>query len=182
MQQSKFTVFLFISSAEELLNNLELKNYSQIFVLCDENTHRFCWPILEDVLEKQGISYDLHVEAAGEATKDWRVCLNIWEKLSEAKADRQTLFVNLGGGMITDLGAFIASVYKRGIPFIHLPTSLLGMTDAAIGGKCGIDFMHYKNQLGLFAQAEAIIIYPPFLKTLSIDERKSGFAEVLKHA
>lgn len=182
MQQSKFTVPLFISSAEELLNNLELKNYSQIFVLCDENTHRFCWPILEDVLEKQGISYDLHVEAAGEATKDWRVCLNIWEKLSEAKADRQTLLLNLGGGMVSDLGAFVASVYKRGIPFIHLPTSLLAMTDAAIGGKCGIDFMNYKNQLGLFAQAEAILIYPPFLKTLSTDERKSGFAEVLKHA
>lgn len=182
MQQSNFPVPLFISSAEELLDNLELKNYSQIFVLCDENTHRFCWPILEEVLMKQKHRFTLHVEAAGEATKDWRVCLNIWEKLSKANADRQTLLLNLGGGMLSDLGAFVASIYKRGVPFIHLPTSLLAMTDAAIGGKCGIDFMNYKNQLGLFAQAEAILIYPLFLKTLSIDERKSGFAEVLKHA
>ena len=182
MQQSNFSKPQIIHSASKLLSSIEIDKYSRLFILCDENTHRFCWPILEEVLQKQNVVYDFHVEAAGEATKDWRVCLNIWEKLSEAKADRQTLFVNLGGGMITDLGAFIASVYKRGIPFIHLPTSLLGMTDAAIGGKCGIDFMHYKNQLGLFAQAKAILIYPPFLKTLSIDERKSGFAEVLKHA
>ncbi|MEX2380395.1 MAG: 3-dehydroquinate synthase family protein [Vicingaceae bacterium] len=170
------------TSFEEGFGQLNLSGFSRVFVLCDENTHRFCWPILEDVIEKQGISYDLHVEAAGEASKNWRVCLEIWEKLSEAKADRQTLFINLGGGMITDLGAFVASVYKRGIPFIHLPTSLLGMTDAAIGGKCGIDFLHFKNQLGLFAQAESILIYPPFLKTLPTDERRSGFAEVLKHA
>jgi 3-dehydroquinate synthase len=108
--------------------------------------------------------------------------LEIWEKLGNSNADRHTLFINLGGGMITDLGAFVASVYKRGIPFIHLPTSLLAITDAAIGGKCGIDFMHYKNQLGLFAQAESILIYPPFLKSLPTDERRSGFAEVLKHA
>jgi len=182
MQQSNFSKPQIIHSVVKLLSSIEIDKYSRLFILCDENTHRFCWPILEEVLLKQNVVYDLHVEAAGEATKDWRVCLNIWEKLSEAKADRQTLFVNLGGGMITDLGGFIASVYKRGIPFIHLPTSLLGMTDAAIGGKCGIDFMHFKNQLGLFAQAKAILIYPPFLKTLSIDERKSGFAEVLKHA
>lgn len=182
MQQSNFSKPQIIHSAAKLLSSIEIDKFSRLFILCDENTHRFCWPILEEVLLKQNVVYDLHVEAAGEATKDWRVCLNIWEKLSEAKADRQMLFVNLGGGMITDLGAFIASVYKRGIPFIHLPTSLLAMTDAAIGGKCGIDFMNYKNQLGLFAQAEAILIYPPFLKTLSTDERKSGFAEVLKHA
>lgn len=182
MQQSKFPRPQLIHSAEELLNKMEPKKYSRLFVLCDQNTHRLAWPILEELIEKQDISYDLHVEAAGEASKDWRVCLDIWEKLSNAKADRQTLFINLGGGMITDLGAFVASVYKRGIPFIHLPTSLLAMTDAAIGGKCGIDFMHYKNQLGLFAQAESILIYPPFLKTLPTDECRSGFAEVLKHA
>lgn len=182
MQQSKFPSPKIIHSAEELLSSIEFDNYSRLFVFCDENTHRDCWPILEVVLKKQKLSYDLHVEAAGEASKDWRVCLDIWEKLSDANADRQTLFINLGGGMITDLGAFVASVYKRGIHFIHLPTSLLAMTDAAIGGKCGIDFMHYKNQLGLFAQAESILIHPPFLKTLPTDERRSGFAEVLKHA
>ena len=182
MQNSNFPKPQLIHSAEALLNSIEINKYSRLFILCDENTHRFCWPILEEALIKQKHRFTLHVEAAGEATKDWRVCLNIWEKLSKENADRQTLLLNLGGGMVSDLGAFVASIYKRGIPFIHLPTSLLAMTDAAIGGKCGIDFMHFKNQLGLFARAEAILIYPPFLKTLSTDERKSGFAEVLKHA
>lgn len=182
MQQSTFPKPQIIHSAEELFSLIQGHSYSRIFVLCDENTHQLAWPIIEEQFVKHAVDYELHVEAAGEASKDWRVCMDIWEKLSNGRADRRTLFLNLGGGMITDLGAFVASVYKRGLAFIHLPTSLLGMTDAAIGGKCGIDFMNYKNQLGLFSAASSILIYPPFLKTLPIDERKSGFAEVLKHA
>ena len=97
-------------------------------------------------------------------------------------SDRKTLFVNLGGGVISDLGAFAASVYKRGIDFINIPTSLLGMIDASIGGKCGIDFRFFKNQLGLFRFSKANFVFPNFLKTLPETELYSGLAEAIKHA
>lgn len=171
----------FINSLAPLTSFLKTKKFSQLLILCDTNTHEKVFPLVQKELAGFVEPVVLYVEA-GEASKSWEICLSLWEKMSQLNVDRKSLLINLGGGMITDLGAFVASVYKRGIPFVHLPTSLLGMTDAAIGGKCGIDFLNYKNQLGLFAKAEAIFIYPPFLETLAVEELKSGFAEVLKHA
>jgi len=171
-----------IDSLLPLKAHLKALNFSELFVLCDENTKSAVYPSLKSVFEDEAWNVQLLTVAAGEQSKDWRVCLEIWGKMSGLNADRKALMLNVGGGMIADLGAFVASIYKRGISFVQLPTSLLGMTDAAIGGKCGIDFLNYKNQLGLFAEPKAIFIYPPFLESLPKVELKSGFAEVLKHA
>ena len=118
---------------------------------------------------------------SGELHKNIDTCQLIWAKLTVVNADRKGLFINLGGGVIGDMGGFAASCYKRGIPFIQMPTTLLAMVDASVGGKTGIDFMGFKNQLGLFTEPEAVFICPVFLKTLPQRELTSGFAEVIKH-
>lgn len=153
---------------------------SQIFILCDENTHQYCAPILLGNLTTNIPIEILEIEA-GEEMKTIETAINLWEILTEYEADRKALIINLGGGVITDLGGFVASTYKRGIDFIHLPTSLLSMCDASIGGKTGIDHLFHKNIVGTFANPKGIFIYPKFLETLPFIELRSGFAEMLKH-
>jgi 3-dehydroquinate synthase len=119
---------------------------------------------------------------AGEENKVLEVCFQVWETLTEAGFGRHDLLINLGGGMVTDLGGFVASVYKRGLAFINVPTTLLAMVDAAVGGKTGIDFAGYKNQIGTFRAAQATYIDTGFLHTLPSQEWANGFAELLKHA
>lgn len=153
---------------------------SQIFILCDENTHQYCAPILLGNLTTNSPIEILEIEA-GEEMKTIETAINLWEILTEYEADRKALIINLGGGVITDLGGFVASTYKRGIDFIHLPTSLLSMCDASIGGKTGIDHLFHKNIVGTFANPKGIFIYPKFLETLPFIELRSGFAEMLKH-
>lgn len=119
---------------------------------------------------------------AGENYKTLSTCEKIWQQLLECGADRNALLINLGGGVITDMGGFMASLYKRGIDFINIPTTLLAMTDAAIGGKTGIDFLAIKNTLGTFQEAQHTFIFPDFLNTLPDIELLSGYAEIIKHA
>lgn len=153
----------------------------KIAILVDENTHDHC-------LEFLITGFDALAEAevimlpAGEENKVLEVCFQVWETLTEAGFGRQDLLINLGGGMVTDLGGFVASVYKRGLAFIHIPTSLLAMVDAAVGSKTGIDFAGFKNQIGTFAAAQATYIDTGFLQTLPTEEWANGFAELLKHA
>lgn len=163
------------------LNNFinELKP-SKLFILVDENTHEHCLPTLLANLETE-IPFEIIEIEAGEELKTIETATQLWEILSEFQTDRKALMMNLGGGVITDLGGFVASTYKRGIKFINLPTTLLGMCDASIGGKTGIDHQFLKNIVGTFAQPEQIFVYPEFLKTLSFEELRSGFAEMLKH-
>ena len=163
------------------LNNFinELKP-SKLFILVDENTHEHCLPTLLGNLETE-IPFEIIEIEAGEELKTIETAAQLWEILSEFQTDRKALMMNLGGGVITDLGGFVASTYKRGIKFINLPTTLLGMCDASIGGKTGIDHQFLKNIVGTFAQPEQIFVYPEFLKTLSFEELRSGFAEMLKH-
>lgn len=161
---------------------LKQKNPSNLFLLVDRNTKEHCLNTFLAALsafDREAIV--LEVEA-GEKSKDLSVCSELWNELTSHKADRYALLINLGGGMVTDLGGFVASIYKRGIAFINVPTSLLGMIDASIGGKCGIDFKHYKNQLGVFQTALSTLIYTEFLETLPQLELNSGFAEAIKHA
>ncbi|TXF79401.1 3-dehydroquinate synthase [Chryseobacterium sp.] len=153
---------------------------SKLFILVDENTHHFCLPTLLANLETE-ISFEIIEIAAGEEMKTLETATQLWEILSEFEADRKSLFMNLGGGVVTDLGGFVASTYKRGIKFINIPTTLLGMCDASIGGKTGIDHLFLKNVIGTFADAEHIFVFPEFLNTLSFEELRSGFAEMLKH-
>ncbi|MEN9700640.1 MAG: hypothetical protein RLZZ301_1838 [Bacteroidota bacterium] len=154
---------------------------SKIAILVDENTHDHCLEFLLTGFPALAEA-EVILLPAGEENKVLEVCFQVWETLTDAQFDRQSLLINLGGGMVTDLGGFVASVYKRGIDFIQIPTSLLAMVDAAIGGKTGIDLANYKNQLGTFQHPSGIYIDPGFLTSLPIDEWRNGFAELLKHA
>lgn len=156
------------------------KPFSKVFILVDENTHEYCLPILLGNLETN-IQFEILEIEAGEEMKNIQTANQLWEILTEMQADRKALLINLGGGVITDMGGFVASTYKRGIQFINIPTTLLSMCDASIGGKTGIDLMHYKNMVGTFSFPEQIFVYPRFLDTLPAKELKSGFAEMLKH-
>jgi 3-dehydroquinate synthase len=133
----------------------------------------------------QNISTDVPIEVieieAGEENKNLSVCHEIWKTLSDLGADRKTLIINLGGGVVTDLGGFIASTFRRGIDFIHVPTSLLGMVDASLGGKNGVDLGHLKNQIGTIVLPKMVLVIPDFLKTLPTEEYRSGLAEMIKH-
>ena len=155
-------------------------NPSKIFILVDENTHEYCLPTLLGNLETHAPFEIIEIEA-GEESKNIQTTVQLWEILAEFEADRKSLMLNLGGGMVSDLGGFVSSAYKREIKFINIPTTLLAMVDASIGGKTGIDHQFYKNIIGTFSHPEAVFIFPPFLKTLSKKEIRSGFAEMLKH-
>ncbi len=161
----------------ELAKILSDIDYSSLFVLTDKNTNVNCTPLLNNT----DVNFIEITVEEGEHNKNWNKVSEITSELMEYRADRHSLLVNLGGGMITDLGGFVASVYKRGIRFIHIPTTLLAMVDAAIGGKNGINFNGIKNQLGCIRQPEAVYINPVFLTTLPEKEHLSGLAEMLKH-
>ena len=152
---------------------------SQVFILTDENVAPFWLPELEYWLGCEN-AIEIVIRS-GEQYKNLQTVQRIWKTLMKHHADRNALLINLGGGTITDLGGFAASTYKRGIRFINVPTTLLAMVDAAIGGKTGIDFGGAKNQIGTFAQAEEVLIDPVFLTTLSQREILSGMVEMLKY-
>lgn len=157
---------------------IEGKKYSEIAVLVDENTQRDCYPVISENLP----DHHLIEIKSGESNKNIKTCITIWEEMTRHTFDRNALVINLGGGVIGDMGGFCASTYKRGIDFINIPTTLLAQVDASIGGKLGIDFQGLKNHIGMFREPEKIFIYTSFLKTLSRRELRSGFAEVIKHS
>lgn len=164
-------------SSQGLGNYLRHQGYSRIFVLTDENTAIACWPLLSSQL-----SGATHFSVkGGERFKSLSTCEAVWQRLSDERADRGAVLVNLGGGLIGDLGGFSAACYKRGISFVQVPTTLLSMVDASVGAKTGVNFAHFKNQVGAFKEPDAVFIDPVFLKTLSEQEVRSGFAEMLKH-
>jgi len=154
--------------------------FSSIFILVDENTDQFC---LEIFIKKSGIKlFNKIIIASGEDNKNIDTCVSIWDQLNSYKADRKSLLINLGGGVLTDIGGFAASTYLRGIKFINIPTTLLGMVDAAHGGKTGIDFKLLKNQIGVFNEPIEVLLDNEYLKTLSKEEFINGYAEVVKHS
>lgn len=153
-------------------------SYSDVGVLVDENTLQHCYSLIKDFLPKHHV---VQIQS-GELNKNLDTCSFIWQKITDAGFDRKSLWVNVGGGVIGDMGGFCASTYKRGIDFINIPTTLLAQVDAAVGGKLGIDFQGFKNHIGLFKDPLKVFISPNFLKTLSTRELRSGFAEVIKHS
>lgn len=167
------------SSFQNLLKN-DYSNSNKV-ILVDENTHDFC---LEYLLTNFDELADAEVMLlpVGEENKVMAVCFQVFEALSEYKIGRKDVIINLGGGLVTDMGGFVASIYKRGIDFINIPTSLLAMVDASIGGKTGIDLGAHKNQLGAFTNPKALFIDTTFLETLPDEEMLNGYAEMLKHA
>jgi len=162
---------------ENSLTSFSFTDYSQIAILVDENTKRDCF----SKLPKLDNSIIIEIKS-GEENKNINTCNFIWEQLTKYNFDRNSLLINLGGGVIGDMGGFCASTYKRGIDFIQIPTTLLAMVDASIGGKLGINFNVLKNQIGIFSYPKTVLINPLFLETLPDNQLKSGFAEVVKHA
>lgn len=149
------------------------------FILVDENTYHNCYPLLKEIFASQ-VPGTIVIKS-GEVNKTLETCHLIWERMTFSNATRDSLLINLGGGAICDLGGFAASIYKRGIDFIHIPTTLLAQVDASVGGKTGVNFDSFKNQLGTFTNPLLVCIYPGFLKTLPQRHIKNGFAEVIKH-
>lgn len=163
--------------AETLAAFLSTKNYTRIFVTADTKTKRYCYPILKALLP----AHQVIAVPAGEAHKTLATCEKIWDAMTQAQLDRHALAINIGGGVIGDMGGFCASLYKRGIDFIQIPTTLLSQVDASVGGKLGIDFRGLKNHIGVFTMPRQVLIDPVFLKTLPPRELRSGFAEIVKH-
>lgn len=159
---------------------LDKEFHSKIFILVDSNTKKFCLPLF---LEKAKLSSEVDIIEieAGEIFKNIETCNQLWNKLSEKGADRKSLMINLGGGVITDMGGFVASTFKRGLKFINIPTTLLSMVDASVGGKTGVDLGPLKNQIGLFSNPEMVLVDMDFLKTVAEREMRSGLAEIIKY-
>jgi 3-dehydroquinate synthase len=169
----------FFSGIAELNSALStlISPYSATFILCDEHTEKHCLPLISSAVPHA----HLITIQSGELHKNIDSCEQIWSRLTAKAADRRSLLINLGGGVITDMGGFAASCYKRGIDFINIPTTLLAMIDASVGGKTGIDFHGLKNQIGLFSEARSVLICPDFLHTLDQRQLRSGLAEIIKH-
>lgn len=154
---------------------------SKKFILVDGNTRQYCLPLLLDAVPALQHAFLIEVEA-GEKSKSIDTIVQVWNQLTHAGADRNSILVNLGGGVVTDIGGFAASTFMRGIDFINVPTTLLAMVDASAGGKNGINFGGFKNHVGTFDEPKAVFVSPLFLTTLPEAETRSGFAEVIKHA
>lgn len=170
----------FESNFEALKTLVESGKYSKVFILADENTSEICLPVFQSLMDDFA-DFDLIETSAGEENKNIDFCIGIWKTLLDFEADRKSLMINLGGGVITDMGGFIASTYKRGIDFINVPTTLLSQVDASVGGKTGIDIDNVKNMVGTFTLPQMVFIETTFLKTLPQRELLSGFAEMIKH-
>ncbi len=155
-------------------------SYDRLFILVDENTQRECLELL--LATKLVDTARIIVIPSGEKNKNIEILAKVWEYLSLHEATRQSLLINLGGGLLTDLGGFAAATFKRGIQFINIPTTLLSMVDAAVGGKTGINFRGLKNEIGAFAPADFVLLDTEFLKSLSHENILSGYAEMVKHA
>lgn len=163
-----------------LSNLIALKNYSTIFILVDENTFEHCYPKFIQKLDTDKRIEVIEIES-GEINKNLETCIGVWNAVTELGGDRKSLLITLGGGVITDLGGFVASCFKRGIDFVNIPTTLLSMVDASVGGKTGVDLGVLKNQIGLFANPEMVIVDNDYLTTVTEREIKSGTAEIIKY-
>lgn len=180
IQAVNHTIFFNENCYNYLANLLVAKSFSKVFVLVDENTSQHCLPSFLPNLVTE-VEIEIIELEAGEQFKNIETCVDIWSALIDLGADRKSLVLNLGGGVVTDLGGFIACTFKRGIEFINIPTTLLGMVDAAIGGKNGVDLGNLKNQIGIIREPKAVLVDTSFLETLPADEMRSGLAEMLKH-
>ncbi len=155
-------------------------NYSSVFILVDDNTLTHCYPKFAPLFITDKKIEIIQVDP-GEIHKNLDTCIAVWNAMTELGADRKSVLITLGGGVVTDLGGFVASTFKRGIDFINIPTTLLSMVDASVGGKTGVDLGVLKNQIGVFANPQMVLIDPEYLYTLPAREIRSGTAEIIKY-
>ena len=161
-----------------LSSYLTENNYSHVAIVVDEYTNKYCLPLISSLLPAK---FTKILIKSGEDNKTLQTCERIWDAMTKANMDRHGLLINLGGGVIGDMGGFCASTYKRGIDFIQIPTTLLAQVDASVGGKLGIDFQSFKNHIGVFQLPKTVLIDPNFIKTLPERQKLSGYAEIIKH-
>ncbi len=180
IQAATYPIHFDENAYQELNKFIKNKNYSSIFILVDDNTLEHCYPRFIQFVESTKPIEVIQINP-GEVYKNIETCVGVWNVMTELGADRQSLLVALGGGVITDLGGFVAATFKRGIDFINVPTTLLSMVDASIGGKTGVDLGVLKNQVGVFANPQMILIDPEYLHTVTPREIRSGTAEVIKY-
>jgi len=180
IQSNTYTIYFNETSFLYLENLLQPNVYSKIFVLVDENTNEQCLPYFLSNLPTE-IEIEIIEIEAGEENKNMYTCIDLWHTLIDLEADRKSILLNLGGGVITDIGGFVASTFKRGIDFINIPTTLLAMVDASVGGKTGVDLGNLKNQIGVINEPKSVVILTKFLETLPSNQMRSGLAEMLKH-
>lgn len=173
---------IFIENGLNSLNSfIKEKHFSKVFFLVDSTTEELCLPLVLAKLPNVK-DYDIIAIDPGEENKNIDFCIGIWKMLLDFEADRNSLLVNVGGGVVSDMGSFAAATFKRGIAFVQIPTTLLSQVDASVGGKTGIDIDEVKNCIGTFTQPQAVVIDPVFLNTLPERHLVSGFAEMIKHA
>ncbi|PCI08335.1 MAG: 3-dehydroquinate synthase [Flavobacteriaceae bacterium] len=180
IQSDNYLIHFNNNSYTELNSYLANNVPTKIVVLVDENSHEHCYPIFIQQVETTAEIEIIEIES-GEENKNIETCISLWNILTELGADRKSLMINLGGGVITDMGGFVASTFKRGINFINIPTTLLSMVDASAGGKTGVDLGVLKNQVGMFSNPEMVLIDSQYLTTVSEREIRSGMAEVIKY-
>lgn len=172
---------LFGENGYEFLNRIiEENKYSNIFILLDTHSNEYCLPRFLPFLATDKTIEIIEIEP-GESEKNINTCVELWSILTELGGDRKTLLINVGGGVITDLGGFVASTFKRGIDFVHIPTTLLAMVDASVGGKNGVDLGSLKNQIGVINVPKMVLIDTEYLSTLPQNQMRSGLAEMVKH-
>jgi 3-dehydroquinate synthase len=180
IQANNYPVHFNETGYEKLNQHLKENKYSNLFIIVDSNTNEYCLPKLLPILETD-LTIEIIEFEAGEINKNIETCIEIWNVLTELGADRKTLIINIGGGVVTDLGGFVASTFKRGVDFIHIPTTLLSMVDASVGGKNGVDLGNLKNQIGVINTPKMVLIDTNYLETVPQNEMRSGLAEMLKH-
>ena len=183
IQSDKYSIYIGNEVLQEfncILEDFQWQ-YSKIFIFCDENSSRYCLPHLIEHVPMLIGSELIEIES-GEQNKTLAICNDVWKTIGESNADRNAIIVNLGGGVVCDMGGMIASLYKRGIRFFHIPTTLLSQVDASVGGKLAVDLDGHKNQIGLFKNPDIVLVDSEFLKTLPERHWVSGLAEVCKHA
>lgn len=180
IEKERGSVYADGSQWNRLKAYIESLRPSKVFVIADENTLEHCYPLLQKNLNLNQRATLLQI-SSGEEHKTIESCMKVWELLSNNGADRKSLILNLGGGVVTDLGGFVACTYQRGIEFVNIPTSLLAMVDASVGGKTGVDLGPLKNQIGVIRNPKMVVIDAEFLQTLPTPHFRSGLAEMLKH-
>ena len=180
IKANNYPIYFNENGYEALNSHLKENKYSNLFIIVDTYTNEFCLPKFLPYLETE-LTIEIIEFEAGEHNKNIETCVQIWNVLTELGADRKSLVLNLGGGVVTDLGGFVASTFKRGVDFIHIPTTLLAMVDASVGGKTGVDLGNLKNQIGVINVPKMVLIDTQYLATLPQNEMRSGLAEMLKH-
>lgn len=181
IKSTSYSIYIGEKSFDALNTFLTKNKYSNYYIICDEHTFEFCLPTLLFHAPLLNDAEIIELES-GEDKKTLETCLQVWGALTDTGADKKSLVINLGGGVISDLGGFVASTFKRGIDCINIPTTLLSMVDASVGGKTGVDFEGIKNHIGTTSEPKAVFVNPNFLETLSERQIRNGYAEVIKIA